>query len=189
VSTYPIVYHQMPAVDRSRLTVFFRFFMAIPHFIVSIFYGFAAGVVVFLSWFAIILTGRYPEGIYNFVAGYLRFSSRMNGYMFLVTDEYPPFDGGEHPEYPVKLRIPPPQESYSRLTTFFRIILLIPVMVLLYVFNLWIQAVAIALWFVAVIMGKTSEGFVNAHLFPLAYMWRSYAYGYLLTDRWPPLDD
>ncbi len=81
MSTYPIVYHQMPAVDRSRLTVFFRFFMAIPHFIVSIFYGFAAGVVVFLAWFAIIFTGRYPEGMYNFVAGYLRYSSRMNGYM------------------------------------------------------------------------------------------------------------
>ncbi|MEA2191490.1 MAG: hypothetical protein QOI73_1611 [Solirubrobacteraceae bacterium] len=189
MSAYPVVYSQIPAVDRSRLTVFFRIIMVIPHLIMSLFYGIAAGVVVFLAWFAIVVTGRYPAGMYEFVAGYLRYSARLNAYMYLVTDEYPPFDGAEHPEFPVILRIPGPKESYSRLTTFFRIILMIPIAILLYVFNLWIQAVALAIWLVAVIMGKTSAGLVDAERFPLAYLARAGAYGCLLTDQWPPLED
>lgn len=62
-------------------------------------------------------------------------------------------------------------------------------MVLLYIFNLWIQAVSIALWFVAVITGKTPAGLADAARFPLAYLMRAYAYAYLLTDEWPPLED
>ena len=188
-SSYPVAYAQQPAIERNRLTVFFRLLMVIPHMIVAFFYLLAAGIVVFIAWFAIVFTGRYPEGMYNFVAGALRFNTRLNSYFYLVTDEFPPFDGAEHPDYPVQLHIPAqPQESYNRLTTAFRFILLIPVAILLYIFNIWIQAVAIAIWVVGVIAGKTSEGLVNAHRFPLAYAARAGAYGCLLTDVWPPLE-
>jgi hypothetical protein len=189
MSTYPVVYHQTPAVERSRLTVFFRLIMVIPHLVWSLFYGLAAGIGVFIAWFATVFTGRYPEGMYEFVAGYLRFSTRLYAYAYLVTDEFPPFDGGEHPEYPVKASIPPPQESYNRLTTALRIFLLIPVVILLHIVSLWIQAVSIALWFVAVITGRTSASLADAGRLPLAYLMRAYAYAYLLTDGWPPLED
>jgi hypothetical protein len=189
-STYPVVYEQDPAIERNRLTVFFRLIMVIPHMIVAFFYFIAASIVVCIAWFAIVFTGRYPEGMYNFVAGALRFNARVNSYFYLVTDTFPPFDGAEHPEYPVQLHIPPqPQESYNRVTTFFRVILLIPVGILLYIFNIWLQAVAIAIWVVGVIMGKTAPGLVSAHRFPLAFAARAGAYGCLLTDRWPPLED
>ncbi len=187
-SSYPIAYAHAPAVDRSRLTVFFRLIMVIPHAIWSIFYGFAAGVVTFIAWFAILFTGRYPKGMYDFVAGYVRFYMRLTGYMFLVTDEFPPFDGGEHPQYPVRVRIPPAPQSLSRMTTALRFFLLIPVWILLYVFSIWIQVVAIAFWFVAVFTGKTSASLIDAVRFPMAYTARGYAYMYLLTDVWPPLD-
>lgn len=189
MSTYPVVYQQVPSVERSRLTVFFRILMVIPHTIVSFFYGIAAEIAILIAWFAIVITGRYPAGIYEFVAGYLRFSTRLLGYALLVTDQFPPFDGGPHPEYPIAVQIPAPQASYSRLTTFFRFILLIPVFVIQYVFVLWAEAVAIAIWFVAVITGTTSAGLVDATRFPLAYMARSYAYTFLLTDGWPPFED
>jgi hypothetical protein len=189
MSSYPVIYRQTPAIERSRLTVFFRFILVIPHLIWSFIYGVAAHVVVFIAWFAIVFTGRYPQGMYEFVAGYMRFYTRLLGYVELVTDEFPPFDGAEHPEYPVAVTIPPPQESYSRLSTTFRIILLIPVWILQYVFLLWIYAVSLAIWLVAVITGKTSADLVDAERLPLAYMVRSYAYTYLLTDRWPVLED
>ncbi len=189
MNSYPVAYEQTPAIERNRLTVFFRFVMVIPHAIVSFFYAIGAMVVVFLAWFAILVTGRYPAGMYDFVAGYVRFTFRYNAYGYLVTDAFPPFDGAEHPEYPVRVHIPGPQESYSRLTTFFRGILLIPVFVLSYIFNIWMQAVAIALWFVAVITGRTPPGLAGAHRFPIAYLARASAYGLLLTDGWPPIDD
>ena len=189
MSTYPVTYHQSPPVDRNRLTVFFRYFMVIPHAIWACFYGFGAFVVTFFAWFAIVATGRYPDGMYNFVAGFVRFITRLGGYYYLVTDEFPPFDGGEHPEYPVQVHIPPPPTELNRLTTALRMFLLIPVYILTSVFSLWITVVAIALWFVAVFTGKTSESLTEAIRFPLAFTARAYAYWLLLTDGFPPIDD
>jgi len=127
--------------------------------------------------------------MYNFVAGYVRIIIRFNGYAFLVTDEFPPFDGAEHPEYPIGVQIPPPPENLSRMTTALRIVLLIPVYLLVYVFSIWIQVVGIAFWFVAVFAGKTSPGLIDAVKFPMAFTTRAYAYWLLLTDGFPPIDD
>jgi len=176
-------------VKRSRLTVFFRGLMLIPHIFVAFFYGFAVYVVVFVAWFALLFTGRFPLGMYNFVAGYMRFITRVYGYGLLVCDQFPPFDGGEHPEYPVRAIIGPPQEKYSRLATFFRIILLIPIYIIQYVFEIWIFAVCVAIWFVAVIMGKTGPGLMEAYRFPIAFYARSTGYTLLLTDRYPPFSE
>jgi hypothetical protein len=75
----------------SRLTTFFRYVMAIPHFICLWALGVAAGVAVFLSWWWILFTARYPGWAFGFVSGYLRWYTRVNGYCLLLTDEYPPF--------------------------------------------------------------------------------------------------
>ena len=80
MSAYPIVYDQSPPIKRSRLTVFFRFLLLIPHFIWAMFYGLAAYLVVFVAWFAILFTGKYPAGMYEFFAGFLRFYTRLNAY-------------------------------------------------------------------------------------------------------------
>ena len=189
MSTYPVVYEQSPLVQRSRLTVFFRMFMVIPQLIWLLFYGLGAYVVVFIAWFAILFTGRYPAGMYDFVAGFLRYLTRVNAYMYLVADDYPPFDGAEHPEYAANAIVAPPPDKLGRLSTFFRGILLIPVWIIQYVFFIWIQLVAIAIWFVAVFTGKTSPGLTEAVRFPMAYIARSTAYSLLLTDGWPPFED
>jgi hypothetical protein len=189
MSAYPVVYQQSPPVQRSRLTVFFRGICVIPHLIVAMFYGLGAYIVTFMAWFVLLFTGHYPAGLYEFVAGYIRFITRVYAYMLLVVDEFPPFDGGEHPEYPVRVKIGPPQQSYSRLATFFRLILLIPIWILQYVFEIWVFVVCIAIWFVAVIMGNTPAGLTEAVRFPISYYVRSTAYSYLLTDKYPPLSD
>jgi Domain of unknown function (DUF4389) len=77
--------------DRNRLTVFFRYLLLIPQYFVLIFIGIAAGVVIMIAWFAVIITGKWPEGLRNFMVGFLRWTTRVNGYAFLLTDEYPPF--------------------------------------------------------------------------------------------------
>lgn len=189
MSAYPVGYVQDPAEDRSRLTVFFRLLTVIPHLIWAFFYGIAAYLAIFAAWFAIVVTGRYPRGLYDFSAGYLRFYQRVNAYYYLVTDVYPPFDGGEHDEYPVHIAVAPPLERYSRLRTLFRFLLAIPIYILNYAFVIWASAVAIAIWFVAVITGRTSAGLVGAQRIPMAYIARSTAYFALITERWPPMDD
>jgi hypothetical protein len=69
-----------------------KWFLAIPHYVVLVFLGLAAIVCVIIAWFAILFTGRYPRGLFDFVEGVMRWGNRVAGYAFvLVTDQYPPF--------------------------------------------------------------------------------------------------
>jgi hypothetical protein len=69
-----------------------KWFLAIPHYVLLFFLGIAAVLAVILAWFAIVFTGRYPQPLFRFVVGVLRWSNRVNSYAFLlVTDQYPPF--------------------------------------------------------------------------------------------------
>jgi uncharacterized membrane protein len=78
--------------DLNRWAPLWKWFLAIPHYIVLLFLYIAAVVVVIIAWFAILFTGRYPQGLFDFVVGILRWSLRVAAYAFLlVTDRYPPF--------------------------------------------------------------------------------------------------
>ncbi|HEX6198135.1 MAG TPA: DUF4389 domain-containing protein [Jiangellaceae bacterium] len=78
--------------DLNRWLPLVKWFLAIPHYIVLFFLYIAAIVSVVVAWFAILFTGRYPRGLFDFVEGVLRWHNRVAGYAYiLVTDEYPPF--------------------------------------------------------------------------------------------------
>ena len=78
--------------DLSRWLPLVKWLLAIPHYIVLVFLYIAAAVVVIVAWFAILFTGSYPRGMFDFVVGVLRWSLRVAAYAFLlVTDRYPPF--------------------------------------------------------------------------------------------------
>ena len=84
---YPDVQH-----DLNRWLPLVKWLLAIPHYIVLVILGVLAIVAVILSWFAILFTGRYPKGLFDFVVGVGRWGLRVNAYAFLlVTDRYPPF--------------------------------------------------------------------------------------------------
>jgi hypothetical protein len=69
-----------------------KWLLAIPQYILLAFLGIAAIVSVIIAWFAILFTGRYPRGLFDFVLGVMRWGNRVSGYAFiLVTDQYPPF--------------------------------------------------------------------------------------------------
>jgi hypothetical protein len=78
--------------DLNRWLPLVKWLLAIPHYIALIFLNIAAIVVILLAWFAILFTGRYPRGMFDFVEGVFRWETRVFGYAFiLVTDRYPPF--------------------------------------------------------------------------------------------------
>jgi hypothetical protein len=76
---------------RDRLSVGLRLIYVIPHAIVLFFIGIAWVITAIIGWFAILFTGAYPEGLYRFGVGYLRWSLRVEAYLLLMHDQYPPF--------------------------------------------------------------------------------------------------
>jgi hypothetical protein len=78
--------------DLNRWLPLVKWFLAIPHYVVLFFLGIAALVCVVIAWFAILFTGRYPRGLFDFVVGVGRWGTRVTAYAFLLaTDRYPPF--------------------------------------------------------------------------------------------------
>ncbi|HEX6585662.1 MAG TPA: DUF4389 domain-containing protein [Solirubrobacterales bacterium] len=184
---YPISYEADAVLDgRSRLTTFFRGLVVIPWQIVQYFYGIAAQIAAVIAWFAIVFTGRYPEGLYNFNAGFLRMSTRVNSFYYLLNDEWPPFGGEEAPDYPVRVGIAPPLDKYSRLKTFFRLIVGIPVLLLAIVQGLILFVCVVIAWFAILFTGRLSEGLFNPMRSAMTYLTRATAYFLLMTEDWPP---
>lgn len=88
----PVTLSVTPALEgRNRLTVFFRFITAIPAYIFALFVGIVAILFWILAFFAVLFTGRWPEGLRGFVVKSVRVSVRLQAYLLLLTDQYPPF--------------------------------------------------------------------------------------------------
>jgi hypothetical protein len=92
---YPVTVKVEYPEKLSRLTTLFIVFMLIPHFVVLYFLQIASGVVLFIAWWAILFTGKFPRSLFDFEAYVFRWSTRVNGYGSLFTDRYPPFSGNE----------------------------------------------------------------------------------------------
>lgn len=89
---YPIRFEaQYPERLARWKVLFWKLFTAIPHFIVLQFLWIGAYVVLIIAWFAILFTGRFPRTLHGYVAGVIRWSLRVQAYVFSLTDEYPPF--------------------------------------------------------------------------------------------------
>jgi hypothetical protein len=89
---YPVALQiRPPDGDRDRLTVAFRIILVIPHLIAIWFLGIAWGITTMIAWFAILFTGRYPAGPYSFGTGVFLWNTRVEAYLLLLHDDYPPF--------------------------------------------------------------------------------------------------
>ena len=160
---YPIHFGVEYQERYSRLSTFFRLILVIPHIFALFFYGIVAYVCIFLSWFAILFTGRYPRGMFMLVAGFLSYSTRVNGYYYLLTDKFPPFGGGAPGDgYPVQLSVDFP-DRLSRLTTFFRSLMAIPAEIVLYFLGLLGAVLAFFAWIVVIILGRLPRGLFERH--------------------------
>ncbi|HEX6135303.1 MAG TPA: DUF4389 domain-containing protein, partial [Longimicrobiales bacterium] len=162
--------------DRDRLTVAFRFFLALPHLILvggpvaafssivwsdndgwswgwgtSGLLGVVACFAAIIAWFAILFTGTHPEGLWKLKAYYLRWRVRAIAYMTLLRDEYPPFGDGV---YPAELVLAQPTGERNRLTVAFRFLLAIPHFILLGLLGfVWAITTAIA-WVIILLTGR-----------------------------------
>jgi len=187
--SYPVTFEADYVQEHSRLTTFFRLVLLIPLWILLYFYAIVAYIAVVIAWVVIVITGSYPQGLYDFVAGFVRFQTRTLAYASLLCDAYPPFGGSDDRAYPVRMSFAGPLERYSRLKTFFRIILELPILVLRYVLGIMLEIGAVAAWVVIVITGRMPRGLFDMMVLANSYTARSDAYLLLLTETYPPFQD
>ena len=89
--SYPIRVSVAYPEQLSRGLIFIKWLLIIPNWIVLYFLLVAVMATSFVAWFAILFTGRYPEGLFRFAVGVMRWSVRATTYLYLLTDHYPPF--------------------------------------------------------------------------------------------------
>jgi hypothetical protein len=184
---YPITYEADFNPTPNRWTTFFRLILAIPWLIVGAFWGLLFLFTHFFAWVAIIILGRYPEWLYNFNSGVIRFAVRIYAWAYLQTDEWPPFGLGDDPGYPIRIGIAPAAERQSRLKALFRLILAIPMLIVSYAvsyMHIWLAVIA---WLTIVFRGYLPEGVNNALTFVNSFYARLYGYIAFLTDDYPPI--
>jgi Domain of unknown function (DUF4389) len=197
-------------LSRSRLTVFFRLLLAIPHIIWLILWGIAVFFVAILSWFIVLFTARLPESLHAFSAAYVRYGTHVYGYVLLAASPFPGFVGAEG-SYPVDLEIDPPARQ-SRWKTAFRIILAIPALFVSAVLlggpggggggqssgteeaYSWGGSAGLAFsiaffaWFACMVRAQMPNGFRDALAYCLRYGAQTYGYLLFLTERYPHAD-
>lgn len=185
---YPITYEADFNPEPNRWTTFFRLLLAIPWFVVAMFWGLLFIFTHFFAWIAVTILGRYPQWLYDFNSGVVRFSTRISAWLFLQTDIWPPFGLKDDPSYPIRVNFPPPAERQSRLKAFFRLILALPVLFIVgYGTSYIIQLVGLISWLTIVFRGYLPEWLFNTLTHLHSFQARVYGYSAILTDDYPPI--
>lgn len=187
---YPVTVTFTPPERVPRWMPFFGWLLAIPHFVVLYVLGIIAEICMVIGWFAGVITGRVPQGLLGLIAGYLRYSLRLQTYLLFMRGSYPGFgldtgaaDARTDPTVTIDITL---AEKRSRLTIFFRMLLAIPHMIALFFVGIAAYVVIVIAWFAVVILGRWPSGLQSFVLGMLRWSTRVNAYMYLLTDAYPP---
>ncbi|MGW1467071.1 DUF4389 domain-containing protein [Streptomyces sp. NPDC002308] len=170
-------------VRQRRLTVLLRFLLLLPHFVVLFFLSIAAAVMVVVGWFSALVLGRLPQPVFRFLAGRLGYQTRVLANEMLLVDRYPPFSFSPPGDYPVRVEVRPTE--LNRLAVLFRLLLMIPALV--------VQSLAVTGWFalgflwwlVTLILGRMPKPLFEATAATLRYQMRFDAYASMLTPAYP----
>ena len=168
---------------RSRLTVFFRLPLAVPHLVWLTLWGILALLAAIASWFATLATGTSPQSLHRFLAAYLRYQLHVGAFLYLVGNPFPGFTGTEG-TYPVELRVAE-RARQNRWTVFFRLVLALPAILLAAAYGSLLFVVAVLGWFAALFTGRMPLGLRNAGALALRYTAQLYGYLFLVTGSYP----
>ncbi len=184
---YPVEFEADFNPAPNRWTTFFRIILIIPWLIVAYVYLIAAIFTHLFAWVSVVILGRYPQWLYNFNSGVVRYLVRFYAYAYLQTDEWPPFGIGEDDAYPIRVNVAPAAERQSRLKAFFRIVLVLPMLIVSYAINYIHLGAALVAWVTIVFRGYLPEGINTTLTFVNGFYARVFGYYALLTDAYPPI--
>ncbi len=167
----------------SRVTVFFRLPLAIPHIVWLVLWTVAAVLVGIANWFATLITGTPPACLHRILSRYVRYSLHVNAFLCLAANPFPGFVG-EEGRYPLDLELPGPMPQ-NRWKTGFRLFLAIPAVLVNGALGWGLAVAAVLTWFVALATGEAPWGLRNFSAYALRYASQVNAYAFLITEAYP----
>jgi hypothetical protein len=168
---------------RSRLTVFFRLVLAVPHIVWLMLWGVLVFFVSIVNWFATLFTGTSPQWAQRFLSAFVRYLTHVYAYLYLVGNPFPGFVGAPS-SYPIELHVAD-RERQNRWTVAFRAILAFPALLLGSVFGGLLLVIAVLGWFASLFTAKMPLGLRNAGAYALRYLAQLTAYLFLVTPAYP----
>ena len=182
---YPAGFEISYPEELNRWLPLVKWLLVIPHFIVLIFVGIGAFFVAIYAFFAVLFTGRWPRGAFDYMVGTFRWAYRVVAYYHLMVDPYPPFSMADDPDYPVRLNIEYP-EQIDRWRPLVQWLLAIPYLFVAGVLY-WLTGILTIIAFFTVLFTKQIPRGVFDLMVPgLRWNVRGGAYAYFMTDRYPP---
>ena len=182
--SYPVTFDVGYPQELSRWLIFVKWLLSIPHYIILYFLQIAQFVVIFIAFFAILFTKKYPRSLFNFVVGVNRWYANYYVYLLLLRDEYPPFTM-EQSEYPVTYNVEYPEEL-SRWMIFVKWLLIIPNAIVMVIVTFVAYLVTFAAFFIILFTKKYPESLFTFVVGALRWSQRVNAYVMLLRDEYPP---
>ena len=182
---YPLRFDIEYPEQLSRWLIFVKWLLAIPHFLILYALSSVANIITFIAFFAILFTGRYPRGLFDFVVNIYRWQENVFAYYALFRDEYPPFSW-EAGKYPVTFEVDYP-ESLSRWMIFVKWLLAIPHIIVLLFLYIVALVVWVIVWFAILFTGRFPRGLFDFLVGVSRWSLRVNAYALLLLrDDYPP---
>jgi hypothetical protein len=179
----PVQLEEDDDLRRSRLTVFFRLLLALPHLVWLTLWGIAALLAAVLNWVATLVASASPQFLHRFLAAYLRYQLHVAAYLYLIGNPFPGFTGAEG-SYPIELRVAE-RARQNRWSVLFRVVLALPALLLASVYGSLVFTVAVLGWFAALFTGRMPLGLRNAGALALRYSAQTYGYLFLVTGAYP----
>ncbi len=168
-----------------------KWVLLIPHIVIIVVLSIAAFVVAYIGYWAVLITGSYPRGMFNFVSGVQRWEYRTNSWMAGLTDQYPPFTLPADADYPVRFEADYPEapsRGLALLGALFLIkgVLLIPHIIIIVALSVASFAAYYIGYWVVLITGSLPRGLFNFVAGVQRWQARMDSWSYGWTDRYPP---
>jgi hypothetical protein len=181
---YPMTFDVEYPQELSRWLIFVKWLLAIPHLLILYVLSIAASIAVFIAWFAILFTRRFPKGLFDFYVNVNRWGLNVIAYTLLMRDEYPPFSW-EKGKYPITFEVEYP-EQLSRWLIFVKWLLIIPHVIVLYLLLLAYYVTMIIAWFAILFTKRYPQGLFRFGVGVFRWSSRINVYSNLLRDEYPP---
>jgi Domain of unknown function (DUF4389) len=164
-----------------------KWLLVIPHFFALFFVGIGAFFVAVYGFFAVLFTGRWPRGAFDYLVGTFRWAFRVAAYFHLMTDAYPPFSLADDPNYPLRLNIEYP-EHVANWRPLVQWLLAIPYLIVASILYWLTGVLTIAAFFTVLFTKQIPRGIFDLMVPGLQWTLRGNAYTYFMTERYPPFD-